>query len=434
MQMFKHVLITMDHLLSVNRDGDLDKLLEDKSLDGNNKDTLKAMIAVRDAVDLKMVAKNHIILCHNKRNDGSISFRLVMHPRDILACKFFGSLDIDPGHVVNYPYGPVRFGEYNVPVNHATGFIEGVERDIVNSVEIARVYPDHIMYKPSFSIKSYEIDTVCAKATYDDYRDVYYGNFTIETRFSQKETDFGKLNQILSDGVDAYMSKQHNDLIETLKQFRTKEVLHALTPTKDGKLNECRVIQVYDAFFRNKKTSFYGNNATRFRVGKTSMYVFRALGAHHIHVKGIPGTVVLLERPPCTMGTCNEKLLDKMRRFADFVQIAGRMKFTNNAVIDLIFDAYVVHGLQVATSEHIFAIPYLDTEEYLHSARGGFILHRDKDKKYLWWLKWNGEKTKVGLAVGKGLHFFGCGWDFTPALKDVLEKIHRAARDDGEQQ
>ena len=63
--------------------------------------------------------------------------------------------------------------------------------------------------------------------------------------------------------------------------------------------------------------------------------------------------------------------------------------------------------------------------EDLNVSRSTVRLERDKDKKYLWWLNWNGQKVKLGLAVGKGPHFFGSGWPFTEPVKDMFEQFRR---------
>ena len=426
MQQFKHKIITYDHLLGLNVDGDLDNLIEDPELSGKDQNSLKAMLAIRKHLDFKAAAENHIILCHSHQLDGSISCRLAMPANDLLSCKFYRYPNGDTRwHKFGFPYGPVYIGK-------PTGCdysrqVEGDEQNLVNSVEIARVYPDRIMCKPKFFIKKYTIEPDCVKYGYEFYRDVYYGNFNIDTRFSQKETDFAKLDQILSDGVNAYMSKQHNDLIATVMQLRTKTVLSGLTPGMDGTLSAHRVSMCYEAFLKNKKTTFFGNTATRFRIGPKSIYVFRAFGVHHIHVHGVPGTVVALdESHSCTTGNCNPALLDQMRRYADFAQFEDRIKYANNAVRDFVFEAYVVHGIPVVTPDHVFDMPYIDSPEYIKVSRRTVALERDTAKKYLWWLRWNDKKVKLGLAVGKGPHFFGCGWQFTEQVKDLLEQIRRA--------
>ena len=426
MNQFKHTIITYDHLLGLNVDGDLDNLLEDPELAGKDQNSLKAMLAIRKHLDFKAASSSHVIFAHSRHDVGCVSCRLVLSPRDMLSCKFFGNnIMKSDEHSFSFPYGPVSLGR--LIGRNEVRKLDDDERDLVNSVEIARVYPDRIMCKPKFFIKNYTIEPDCVKYGYDFYRDVYYGNFNIDTRFSQKETDFSKLDQILSDGVDAYMSKQHNDLIATVLQLRTKTVLSGLTPGNDGTLITRRVAMCYEAFLKNKKTTFFGNTATRFRIGPKSVYVFRAFGVHHIHVRGVPGTVVALdESHPCTTGNCNPALLDQMRRYADFAQFADRLKYANNAVRDFIFDAYVVHGIPVVTQDHVFDMPCIDTQEYIKVSRRTVVLERDKDKKYLWWLRWNDNKVKLGLAVGKGPHFFGCGWQFTDPVRDALEQIRRA--------
>lgn len=424
MKQFKHIIITYDRLLGLNVDGDLDKLIADPTLLGNDQDSLRSMLAIRKHLDFKAAASNHIIFCHPPKDDGSVSCRLVMAPNDILACKFFGNNIMQSGeHAFSFPYGPVSLGRIIGRAEVRT--LDDDERDLVNSVEIARVYPDRIMCKPKFFIKYYTIEPDCVKYGYGFYRDVYYGNFNIDTKFSQKETDFTKLDQILTDGVDAYMSKQHNDLIATVLQLRKKTVLRGLTPGNDGTLSTRRVSMCYEAFLKNKKSTFFGNTATRFRVGPKSIYVFRAFGVHNIHVQGIPGTVVTLDDHPCSTGTCKPALLDQMRRYADFVTFADRIEYANNAVRDFIFEAYVIHGIKVITETHVFDMPYMDTPEYLKVSSRTVRLERDKDKKYLWWLNWNGQKVKLGLAVGKGPHFFGSGWSFTEPAKDILEQVRR---------
>lgn len=424
MKQFKHKIITYDHLLGLNVDGDLDKLIDDPELAGKDQNSPKAMLAIRNNLDFKVAAENHIILCHSHQLDGSISCRLAMPANDLLSCKFYRYPNSDtPWHKFEFPYGTVYIGK-------PTGCdysrqVDDDERALVNSVEIARVYPDRIMCKPKFFIKNYTIEPDCVKYGYEFYRDVYYGNFNIDTKFSQKETDFTKLDQILTDGVNAYMSKQHNDLIATVLQLRKKTVLMGLTPGNDGTLSTRRVSMCYEAFLENKKTTFFGNTATRFRVGPKSIYVFRAFGLHHIHVQGVPGTVVTLDDHPCSAGTCKPALLDQMRRYADFVQFEDRIKYANNAVRDFIFEAYVIHGIKVITEDHVFDMPYMDTPEYLKVSSRTVRLERDTDKKYLWRLNWNGQKVKLGLAVGKGPHFFGSGWSFTEPAKDMLEQVRR---------
>lgn len=424
MKQFKHTIITYDHLLSVNVDGYLHNLIKESDLTGTPKDSLLSMAQIREHLNFKLAANNHIIFCHPKKDDGSVSCRLVMAPNDILACKFYKyPNDEFTEHAFAFPYGNIHIGKpVGWPNSHQ---VDDDERDLVNSVEIARVYPDRIMCKPKFFIKNYTIEPDCVKYGYEFYRDVYYGNFNIDTRFSQKETDFTKLDQILADGVNSYMSKQHNDLIATVLQFRKNTVLRGLTPDKDGTLSTHRVSMCYEAFLKNKKTTFFGNTATRFRIGPKSIYVFRAFGVHHIHVQGVPGTVVTLDDHPCSTGTCKPALLDQMRRYADFVQFEDRIKYANNAVRDFIFDAYVIHGIKVITEDHVFDMPYMDTPEYLNVSSRTVLLARDKDKKYLWRLYWNGQKVKLGLAVGKGPHFFGSGWSFTEPVKDMLEQLRR---------
>ena len=424
MQQLRNLIITADHLLRLVPDDSLDKLLSDPTARGKEQDYLKLLVEIRQALDFKMAAEQHIIFCHSSNDNGSVSCRLVMHHRDILRCNFVGTHDIDPGREVLYPYGKVTFG---LPLDDKNSrFVRDIEHDLVNSVEIARLYVDRIMCKPSFSIGSYRVDPMCATQVYGDGEcGVYYGNFTINTTYSQKETDFGKLNEIIKSGVDAYMSRQHNALIETVKQYRLKTALDALTPNGFGKLNATKVVDCYTAFMKHKKSSFYGNTATRFRVGNTSLYTFRAFGAHHIHVKGVPGTVVALDVPPCKSGECNTWLLDQMRRYADFVKFADRIPNANNAVIDLIFDAYVMHGIPVVTKDHVFDVPYTKTEEYVSASGKQFVLENDPAKKYLWWMKWNGRKVKVGLDIGKGLRFFGVGWMFVSEVADMLREIVR---------
>ena len=423
MKQFKHIIITYDHLLSVNVDGYLHKLIKESDLTGTPKDSLLSMAQIREHLNFKLAANKHIIFCHPKKDDGSVSCRLVMAPNDILACKFYKyPNDEFTEHAFAFPYGKVCIGKpVGWPNSHQ---VDDDERDLVNSVEIARVYPDRIMCKPKFSIKDYAIEPDCVKYGYEFYRDAYYGNFTIETRFSQKETDFTKLDQILTDGVDAYMSKQHNALIASVLQYRKRMALYCLS-TCGGTLNKHLVYLCYEAFLKNKKTTFFGNTATRFRIGPTSIYVFRAFGVHHIHVQGVPGTVVTLDDHPCSTGTCKPALLDQMRRYADFVQFEDRIKYANNAVRDFIFEAYVIHGIKVITEDHVFDMPYNDTPEYLKVSRRTVRIERDKDKKYLWWLNWNGQKVKLGLAVGKGPHFFGSGWPFIEPVKDMFEQFRR---------
>lgn len=428
MKQFKHTIITYDHLLSMNVDGCLHKLIKESELagtpKGTPKDSLISMAQIREHLNFKLAANMHIIFCHPKKDDGSVSCRLVMAPNDILACKFFGNNIMQSGkHTFSFPYGPVSLGRLIGSAEVIT--LDDDERDLVNSVEIARVYPDRIMCKPKFFIKNYTIEPDCVKYGYGFYRDVYYGNFNIDTKFSQKETDFAKLDQIISDGVVAYNSKQHNDLIATVLQLRKKTVLRGLTPGNDGTLSTHRVLMCYEAFLKNKKSTFFGNTATRFRIGPTSIYVFRAFGVHHIHVQGVPGTVVTLDDHPCSTGTCKPALLDQMRRYADFVQFEDRIQYANNAVRDFIFEVYVIHGIKVITEDHVFDMPYMDTPEYLKVSRSTVRLERDKNKKYLWWLNWNGQKVRLGLAVGKGPHFFGSGWSFTEPVKDMLEQVRR---------
>ncbi|MBR2305726.1 MAG: hypothetical protein IKA48_00695 [Fibrobacter sp.] len=424
MKQFKHTIITYDHLLGLNVDGDLDKLIDDPELAGKNQNSLKAMLAIRNNLDFKVAAENHIILCHSHQFDGSISCRLAMPANDLLSCKFYRYPNSDtPWHNFEFPYGPVYIGK-------PTGCdysrqVDDDEQDLVNSVEIARVYPDRIMCKPKFCVKRYSVEPDCVKYGYELYREVYYGNFRIDTTFAQKETDFAKLNSILVDGVNAYMSKQHNALIATVLQLRKKTVLRGLTPGNDGTLSTRWVSMCYEAFLKNKKTTFFGNTATRFRIGPKSIYVFRAFGVHHIHVQGVPGTVVTLDDHPCSTGTCKPALLDQMRRYADFVTFVDRIEYANNALRDFIFEAYVIHGIKVITETHVFDMPYTDTPEYLNVSSRTVRLERDKDKKYLWWLNWNGRKVKLGLAVGKGPHFFGSGWSFTEPAKDILEQVRR---------
>ena len=426
MNQFKHTIITYDHLLGLNVDGDLDNLITDPTLSGNDQDSLRSMLAICQHLDFKAAAFNHIIFCHSPKHDGSVSCRVVMTQHDILACKFYKyPNDSIESHEFAFPYGHVWIGK---PSGwDYTRQVEDDERDLVNSVEIARVYPDRILCKPKFSIKDYAIEPDCVKYGYDFYRDTYYGNFTIETRFSQKETDFTRLDQILTDGVDAYMSKQHNDLIASVLQYRKGMTLYCLS-TCGGTLNKHLVYLCYEAFLKNKKTTFFGNTATRFRIGPKSIYVFRAFGVHHIHVQGVPGTVVTLDDHPCSTGTCKPALLDQMRRYADFVQFEDRIEYANNAVRDFIFEAYVIHGIKVITEGHVFDMPYNGTPEYLKVSRSTVRLERDGDKKYLWWLNWNGQKVKLGLAVGKGPHFFGSGWSFTEPVKDILEQVRRIGR------
>lgn len=427
MKQFKHIVITYEHLLGLNVDGDLDKLIDDPELAGKDQDSLKSMLAIRKHLDFKAAASNHVIFSHSRDAVGCVSCRLVLSPRDILSCKFFGNNIMQSDeHTFSFPYGPVSLGR--IIGRDEVRKLDDDERDIVNSVEIARVYPDRIMCKPKFSIKNYTIEPDCVKYGYEFYRDVYYGNFNIDTSFSQKETDFTKLDQILVDGVNAYMSKQHNDLIATVLQLRKKTVLRGLTPGLDGTLSTHRVSMCYEAFLKNKKSTFFGNCATRFRIGPKSIYVFRAFGIHHIHVHGVPGTVVTLDDHPCSTGTAKPALLDQMRRYADFVQFEDRIKYANNAVRDFIFEAYVIHGIKVITEDHVFDMPYMDTPEYLKVSSSTVRLERDKDKKYLWWLNWNGQKVKLGLAVGKGPRFFGVGWSFTEPVKDMIEQFRRIGR------
>ena len=431
MRQFKHIIITYDRLLSVNVDGYLHKLIKESDLTGTPKDSLLSMVQIREHLNFKLAANKHIIFCHPKKDDGSVSCRLVMAPNDILACKFYKyPNDEFAEHAFAFPYGKVYIGK-------PSGWdysrqVDDDERDLVNSVEIARVYPDRIMCKPKFFIKNYTIEPECVKYGYECYRDVYYGNFSIDTKFSQKETDLTKLDQILLDGVDAYMSKQHNDLIATVLQFRRKAVLMGIGPVKDGMLSTNRVSMsmCYEAFLKGKKTTFFGNTSARFRIGPKSVYVFRALGIHHIHVHGVPGTVAVLDDYPSSTSICKPGLIDQMRRYADFVQCEDRIQYANNAVRDFIFEAYVIHGIKVVTEDHVFDISYMDTQEYLKVSRSTVVLKRDKVKKYLWWLIWNNQKVRVGLAVGKGQRFFGAGWDFTAPLKDVFEQIRQTVTAD----
>ena len=427
MKQFKHTIITYDHLLGLNVDDDLDKLTKESDLTGTPKDSLLSMMQIREHLNFKLAANKHIIFCHPQKADGSVSCRLAMAPNDILACKFYKyPNDEFTEHAFAFPFGKAYIGK-----PHGWDYsrqVDDDERDLVNSVEIARVYPDRIMCKPKFSIEKYTIEPDCVKYGYGSCRDVYYGNFNIATRFSQKDTDFTRLGQILADGVDAYMSKQHNDLIATVLQLRKKTVLMGFTPGNDGTLSTHRVSMCYEAFLKNKKTTFIGNTATRFRIGPKSIYVFRAFGVHHIHVQGIPGTVVTLDDHPFSTGACKPALLDQMRRYADFVQFEDRIEYANNAVRDFIFEAYVIHGIKVITEGHVFDMPYNGTPEYLKVSRSTVRLERDRDKKYLWWLNWNGQKVKLGLAVGKGPHFFGSGWPFTEPVKDVLEQVRLIGR------
>ena len=423
MKQFEHTIITYDHLLGLNVDGDLDDLMEDPELAGKDQDSLKSMLAIRKHLDFRAAASSHVIFSHVI---GGVSCRLVLGPRDILSCKFFGNNIMQSHeHTFSFPYGPVLLGRHIG--RDEVRKLDDDERDIVNSVEIARVYPDRIMCKPKFFIKNYAIEPDCAKYGYESYRNAYYGNFNIATRFSQKETDFNRLDQVLADGVDAYMSKQHSDLIATVLQYRKRRALYCLS-TCGGTLNTHLVYLCYEAFLKNKKSTFFGNTATRFRIGPKSIYVFRAFGVHHIHVQGVPGTVVTPDDHPCSTWTCKPALLDQMRRYADFVQFEDRIEYANNAVRDFIFEAYVIHGIKVITEGHVFDMTYNDTPEYLKVSRSTVRLERDRDKKYLWWLNWNGKKVKLGLAVGKGPHFFGSGWSFTEPVKDMLEQVRRIGR------
>jgi len=434
MHQFDHMLITTDHFLQLNVDGELNHLLEDESCRGPEEELLKLMVKIRDNMDFKMLADNHVICCHSMPGDCYVSFRLVLRYNDLLACKFCGFRDIEYPVTIEYPYGRVGFGLDGNSGGRKQSFLFGDEYKIANSVEIARAYPDRIMCKPSFALRHYTVEPECVKYGYDRPNEVYYGNFSIETTYSQKSEDFSSLNSIISSGVDAYMSRQHTALINTLKQLRAETVETALQPDKNGKLNSQRVVRCYNAFFKNRKSSFFGNSATRFRVGKASIYVFRAFGVHHIHVAGIPGTVVALDNPPCTSGECKPDMIDQMRRYADFVQFSDSIQYANNAVRDFIFDAYVIHGIPVITEGHIFDIAYSGTDGYLRYSATKCVLTRDSEKKYLWWLKWNGKTVKVGLDVGKKPHFFGFGWNFTSPLKETLENIRHAKYDAEEQQ
>ena len=77
----------------------------------------------------------------------------------------------------------------------------------------------------------------------------------------------------------------------------------------------------------------------------------------------------------------------------------------------------------VVTPEHIFAVPYRDTREYLTVSRLRVVLSRDKSKNYMWNLAYLGKTARVAFTQRPSNRFFGAPREFSEDIKDALQEL-----------
>lgn len=419
MKKFFHEVISFDRLLTFDRDGECSRLLLGCQMPLAGSDSVRAMMKIRDTLDFRMAGEHAIMFMHPFDRQEYVSCRVLMHHKDVLRCRYpAGNADDCCGQVA-YPAG-IFYVKDNAEYDTD-------DLDVLNSVEIARVYSDHIAYKPSFCIDHYHVDEKCAEATRNWDMGEYLGNFVIDTRYSQRTEDLSKLNEILAEGADAY-GMRHGKLIEDAKRRRTERACGMLDKYT-GCTSFFAAETLYNIFLKGYRDGIYGTAASRFRIGKSGrrggkeIYVFRLNGNHYIYVPGIAGAVISPDVTARHSTPVEERSLAQFARFSEFVRFLDTVKFTNRAVRDLIFVLFVQMGCEVVTPEHIFAVPYRDTREYLTVSRLRVVLSRDKSKNYMWNLAYLGKAARVAFTQKPSNGFFGAPREFSEDIKDALQEL-----------
>lgn len=419
MKKFFHEVISFDRLLTFDRDGECSRLLLGCQVPLEGYDSVRAMMRIRDNLDFRMAGEHAIMFMHPFDRTEYVSCRVLMHPKDVLRCRYPAGKADDCCSNVVYPAG-----KFYVKDNAE---YDADDLDVLNSVEIARVYRDHIAYKPRFSIDRYTVDEKCAEATRNWNMGEFLGNFVIDTSYSQRTEDFSKLNGILAEGADAY-GMRHGKLIEDAKRRRAECACHMLDKYTGG-TSFFAAETLYNIFLKGYRDGIYGTAASRFRIGKSGrrggkeIYVYRLNGNNYIYVPGIAGAVISPDVTARHSTPVDERSLAQFARFSEFVRFLDTVKFTNSAVRDLIFVLFVQVGCEVVTPEHIFAVPYRDTREYLTVSRLRVVLSRDKSKNYMWTIAYLGKTVRVVFNQKPSNRCFGAPREFSEDIKDALQEL-----------
>lgn len=313
-----------------------------------------------------------IMFCHVSLDESYVSVRVKL------------SQD-DPMYVKNSNQrGMTYFPAEKVPLYHGTD----KEFEVLNSVEIARVYADNLRYCPRFS------------AEHD------YTGSTIHTTFDKirRFEDNGRMFEEFVEGIARYRiarEKMAASKFKALKDVTSRQFkLFEVMCSNKGTARQAPGFMPVSADFMRlyyglKICDAVGANGV-VMVSKKLIFVHTGLGHTHIHIEGLAWNYLIPHDDGILMRVSAEAA-DNTTRYMEFCRVVDRIPYANKALKVLLFDAYVIQGLPICLPDFNLGMYWTNGEEYLEVQKRKLVIKRDSVKRYLWTIETDAGPVRIAM-------------------------------------
>lgn len=340
---------------------------------------LGIMCRIATVVRLDAACCLGIIFCHVSLDESYVSVRLKLSQDDPMFVK------------KSNQRGMTYFPAEKVPLYMGdSGCKNGTDKEfeVLNSVEIARVYADNLRYSPRFS------------AEHD------YTGSTIHTTFDKirRFEDNGRMFEEFVEGIARYRIAREKMAVSRFKALkdvasRQFKLFEVMCSNKETARKAPEFMSVSADFMRLyyglKICDAVGANSV-VMVAKKLIFVHTGLGYNHIHIEGLDWTYLIPHDAGMVMRV-SAGVADNTTRYLEFCRIVDRIPYANKALKVLLFEAYVIQGLPICLPEFNLGMYWTNNEEYLEVQKRKLVIKRDSVKRYLWTIETDAGPVRIAM-------------------------------------